>query len=298
MNKVAVCLVFYKDKNHLARLIPSLLKQTFVDFNIYAIENSESQSSISQLLSSFPNAVTLPYCGNLGYAKANNLLAEKAIKEGCDYLMILNTDTFLSNTLIELLVDDLIKNNNVIASSPVIYKGDYKSGLLTDKIESCGVWCDFINARITLRNEMNCDDRRIIGISGSCFMINSTFIKKFGLFNTDNFMYGDELDLCYRISNNKFRMICNYDAQVWHFHNYSSNNKFMYFYINRNRFLFFHRYKKCFDMAVTLLKECLIFPIRIKWIISKMGVSTIKYYYLGIYYGIINKRGKIDISFK
>ena len=298
MHKVAILLVLYNDENHLKKLISSLLNQSFKDFKIYAIENSIHQKSISTLRNAIPNAFTLPYLGNIGYAKANNILAEKALADGNNYLLVLNTDTLLSMNLIELLLDDLIKNRSIVVSAPIVYRGDYKSGNSTDNIESFGAKCDFNNGKIILRNEINNDDEGINGMSGCCFMIQSAFVFNYGLFNTDNFMYGDELDLCYRIKNNEFKVKLNYNAKIWHFHNFDSNNEFMYFYINRNRFLFFHRYNKYFYMIVAILKEILLFPIRIRWILSKMGKKTIKFYYLGIFFGIMNRRGKINIEFK
>ncbi len=94
---IALVLVFYESEEHLDSLFFSLKNLSFRNFMIYAIENSKAQRSVEKLCVEFPGAVVLPHKGNIGFAKANNLLARRAIEDGCEYLFILNPDMELTD---------------------------------------------------------------------------------------------------------------------------------------------------------------------------------------------------------
>ena len=133
-------------------------------------------------------------------------------------------------------------------------------------------------------------------------MIRSSIISEVGLFNEDNFMYNDEIDLAYRIYKRKEKFAAVKKAKAWHYHDWSKKNKsgyfLQYYYINRNRFLFFYRYNKYFSFIREIITEIILFPFKINWARKIAGIKLLKYYYLGYLHGILNKKGKAEIEFK
>jgi GT2 family glycosyltransferase len=133
-------------------------------------------------------------------------------------------------------------------------------------------------------------------------MIRSSVVSQIGLFNEDNFMYNDEIDLAYRLSKIKGKLIATKNAEAWHFHDWNKKNKsgyyLQYYYINRNRFLFFYRYGKYLSFIREILIELFLFPIKIRWAKKTSGLRLLKYYYLGYWHGLLNKKGKAGIEFK
>ena len=137
---------------------------------------------------------------------------------------------------------------------------------------------------------------------GGAAFIRTKVVENIGLFNEDNFMYGDELDLAFRLNKTKYKILVTKKAVAWHFHDYSKKNKsgfyLQYYYILRNRFLFFYRYKKYNSLSVQLISELILFPLKIRWAIRTVDIKLVKYYYLGIFHGLLNKTGKAEIEFK
>src|SRR4030095_5331952 len=139
-------------------------------------------------------------------------------------------------------------------------------------------------------------------LHGGCFMIRSSAVSEIGLFNEDNFMYNDEIDLAYRIYKRNMKLLSVKDAEAWHFHDWTKKNKngyyLQYYYINRNRFLFFYRYHKYLSFIREIMIEFSLFPFRAIWAKKTAGLKLLKYYYLGYWHGLLNKKGKSYIEFK
>jgi len=298
MNKktVAIFLVLYNDENNLPDLIESLKAQSFQHFDVFAIETSSSKQSNKLLKYLFPKALIFDCEENLGYAKGNNFLYEKTRFHNYDYGIVLNTDTILHQDFILELINGIQFKENIILCGPIVYLGNPKNY----QIQNYTLNFNFKKALTKISgyksNESDLPDRSITqGVAGCAFMFDYNKIKTTGLFCEDNFMYGDELDLAYRISKTKYKCIITKNSKVWHNHKWDASNKngirFQYFYMARNRFLFFHRYKKRLFLLINLLHELTLFPFKIKWAIKNSDFKLILYYYLGVFSGVLNKRG-------
>ncbi len=302
---VAILLVLYNEEQHIPQLLDSIKNQTYRKLAVFAIDNNSSDNSVSLFESLMPNAFIFRSKINNGYAKGNNLIAEKAVNNGADYLFILNTDMELDKKCINELVN-LAESNTLIGGiAPLILKGKNK----TDIIQSYALVANFKTARTaSLNSNLNFSNNKlperieVNTIHGGATFIRTEVYKKIGLFNEDNFMYGDELDLAYRLKKTRYKMMVTKKAVALHFHDWSKNNKegyyLQYFYMTRNRYLFFHRYKKYSSLLIESLKEIIKLPLTIRWLIKKADFKLVKYYYLGIIHGLLNRKEKANIEFK
>ena len=244
---------------------------------------------------------------NLGFAKGNNILAEKAINNGENLLFILNTDMELDSDCISNLAGIISDNEYVVGAGPLLYYGN-KEGQ-TENIQCYADNVNFNNARTHTfysGSYLNFDElpekKHVNTLHGGCFMILSSVVSKIGLFCEDNFMYNDEIDLAYRINKSGGKLLVSKNAKAWHFHDWSKKNKtsyyLQYYYINRNRVLFFYRYKKYFSIIREILIDLLLLPVKLFWAKKTAGLKLLKYYYLGYWHGILNNKGKAEIEFK
>lgn len=304
---VAILLVIYNEAQFIPNLIASLKKQTYPKIKIYAIDNNSIDDSILIIKKLLPEVFIIESNENHGFAKANNILAEKASEDNVEYLFVLNTDMILDVDCIKELVSLAESDKAIGAIAPIVLIGKRnektniiqcyvdKANFKTGKTTSPHSNLNFRNVNLPEKIEVNT-------VHGGATFIKTEVYKKVGLFNEDNFMYGDELDLAYRIKQTGYKMLVTKKAVGWHFHNWSKTNKkanfLQYYYMTRNRFLFFHRYKKYKSLIIGSLKELLNLPLIIRWAIRRVDIKIIKYYYLGILHGLLNKKGKADIEFK
>lgn len=104
--KIGLLLPCYNTGNYLKETFESLdqLVLGSIDFNIYAVDDCSSDDTYEILKQYiypkrlFQNEVNLGWCGSY------NFLAEKAIEDGCEYIMIMGSDDQLESTcLIEMV---------------------------------------------------------------------------------------------------------------------------------------------------------------------------------------------------
>jgi len=134
-------------------------------------------------------------------------------------------------------------------------------------------------------------------------MIRSNLLKITGLFEEDYFMYNDEIDLAFRIKKAGFKTLCMRSAIVRHYHDFNKENKrgnnLMYYYIMRNRYLYFKKFHLYFNIILSLIIEISFMPLKFRWAIRKMGgLKFLKYYYSGLWDGLIGKKGIADKYFE
>ena len=306
MNRtVAILLVLYNEEKYIENLAKSINKQSYNSIKIYAIDNNSKDNSAQLLKKFIPDANLILSDHNYGFAKGNNILVKQAAKDKSDYLFILNTDMILDSRCVAELVNLTISDRNIYAAAPLVLYGkkDAKTNIIqcyaenanfkTGKTVSQQNGYDYLNNTLPERIEVNT-------IHGGATFIKTKLYKEIGLFNEDNFMYGDELDLAYRFRKTKYKMMVTKKALAWHFHDSLKKNKseyyFQYYYIIRNRYLFFHRYKKYNSILKESIKEMLTFPLTIRWAIKKADIKLAAYCYLGFFHGLLNKKGKFQIE--
>lgn len=304
MKKIAVLLVLYKDKEHLLNLLNSLDNQLDIEYSIFAIDCDEKQESIKLLRARCSTVYSYHFQGNLGYAAGNNFLARKAIALGFEYLFICNTDIILETFCLKSLLEELRSEKHVVMVGPLIYRGTPDNPL---GFQSYGEEADFKYftvrekyAAIRLLEDLP-ESLYVNILPGCAFLICADIFKECGLFNEEIYMYGDENDLAYRIYQRGYIGKVTRKAQVWHNHNWKSDNKFgyyfSYYYMNRNIVLLCKRYSNRKALIRLLWVEFLHLPLKIWWTTKIAGLKFTKYYYLGFYHGLLNKKGKVDFNF-
>lgn len=303
---MAILLVLYNEAKHVERLSRSILNQSYKGISVYAFDNNSTDSSVSLLKKHLPDANIIRSSENLGFAKGNNIMAAKAIENNEDLLFILNTDMELDPDCVSNLVK-LFSDDEVIGAGPIVYFGNEDGRTrnvqcYADKSNFTKAKTDTLYKGSNLKMEELPSTVYVNALHGGCFIIRSRVVSEIGLFNEDNFMYNDETDLAYRLSKINGRLIATKNAESWHFHDWSKENKtghyLQYYYINRNKLLFYYRYRKYFSLFRELLMGLLMFPLKFRWAVKTGGLKLLKYYYMGYWHGLLNKKGKADIEFE
>lgn len=306
-NSVAILLVFYESENHIDSLFSSLKNQSFTNYKIYAIENSVTQFSIAKLSESFSDIFVLPYQGNIGFAKANNLLAQKALEDGCNYLFILNPDMELTYNTIAELYSLLENNTNAAACSGVLLFGNEKKNqniiqLFGQRINFKSQRKEFLFTQKILEDVVLPEILQVDFVNGGSLFIRSNVVNQIGLFNEDYFMYNDEIDLAYRIKKMNKTVLVTSKTKIYHHHDWTDKNKkayyIMYYYMMRNRILFFKNHKLYLCMIIDLIKQIILCPMTLNWLIKLAGSKLVKYYYIGLWRGLIGETSKTRTEFK
>ncbi len=303
--KVGILILFYDDLQHIERISSALLEQKYFGFSIYVLDNQPEFNHIQKFTQFTSNIIEVQSNMNIGFAGGNNLLAKKAIDDGCIYLWVLNPDMEPTPDALEHLVDFMKKNDDVGIAGPLVLYGNSKNN---PKIQAFGSKADFktqkkksLFADALLSHTALPNELRVDMINAGSLFIRSEVIKDSYLFEEQYFMYNDEIDIAKRVRNKGYSIAVISNSVVWHHHDWLPGNtsgfNMMYYYMMRNKMLYFYKFGMPFRCIFELLKQLILCPIVLRFCRKTSSFSLFRFYYKGLFHGLIGVTGKATIKF-
>ena len=208
--KLTVVIVNYNVKYYLEQCLDALTKALRdMDAQIYVVDNCSQDLSVPYISSRFPDVRLIQSKDNLGFARANNL----AIKESeSEYVLLLNPDTVVGERVIAEAVDFMDAHPRAGAVGVKMLKSDgtiakeSRRGVpdpMTSFYKMCGLCACFPRHRRFGHYYLGYlpwdEPARIEIVSGAFFMVRRTALDEVGLLDKDFFMYGEDIDLSFRL---------------------------------------------------------------------------------------------------
>lgn len=259
MNKVGIVIVTYNNEQDIGDCLRDLEKSKVEDFSmeITVVDNNSSDTTVN-VVKKFSKVKLLEPKENLGLSKANNWAIKEFLKNGDDYILIINPDTLISENLISDLVRTMQQNPNVGICGPKIYfapgfefyKDRYNKEDLGKVFWFAGGIIDWKNV---LTSHFGVDEvdngqyetlRDTDFVSGCAMFVRKSVFEKIGFLDEGMAMYLEDLDFCLRAKKAGFRIIYAPIKAVWHKNAQSSEvgSPTQDYYIARNRLLFAVKY--------------------------------------------------------
>jgi GT2 family glycosyltransferase len=91
--RVAVIVVNYNGRAHLAYCLPSLLATAYENYSILLVDNASSDDSVALVQADFPAVEIVRNRCNVGWAGGNNVGVRLAVAHGAEYVVLQNNDT-------------------------------------------------------------------------------------------------------------------------------------------------------------------------------------------------------------
>lgn len=233
MNICCVVLNYFGHEDTIT-CVQALVNQNDLE-KIIIVENSANFTELSILKDIFKNekhVEILEPPQNLGFSGGVNLAVNSAIDSSFDAFLLLNNDTIIPPNTVKYLANSLIDNGFDMAS-PTIYCYPEKH-----KVWNKGYYYNRFVGLITQR-DISFVPGTIFYLSGCCILIHRQVFKDIGLLDTSFFMYGEDVEFCFRAVQKGFRIGIVEKAYICHKGNISSqfNSLFYEYHINRCHFL-------------------------------------------------------------
>lgn len=216
-------------KDCLESLIEALAKTPDLQSEIIVVDNASSDDSM-KMLSAVKNIEVIENKENLGFGKANNKGLEKAQGR---YVLFLNSDVLIKHVDFKKLVDYLDEHEDVGALTvkvslengrldPASHRGFptiWNSLTYFSKLEKIS---EILPILSSLLGQYHLTDRDLTKIheidspSGAFYLSRKNILEELGGFDNDFFMYGEDLDLSYRIKNKGHKIMYYPDFSVLH----------------------------------------------------------------------------------
>ncbi len=184
---VSIVLVNWNGKKWLKKCLDSLVAQTYKSVEIILVDNASTDGSLEYVKKYFPKVRIILNKKNLGLPKANNIGVSKSKGK---YLLLINTDTWVSDDFIEKLYV-YHKKNDFAVISPIEkdYKGK-KTNLINPTIDLTGSPAFFIHH----------EEKNKLFFTSVCYFCKKIdYLKTLG-FDENYFVYYEDVDWFWRMS--------------------------------------------------------------------------------------------------
>ena len=191
---------------------------TNLEAEIIVVDNNSKDDSCAMIKERFPNVILIENTTNFGFSKGNNIGVARAKGE---YLCILNPDTVVPEDCFQELFEfSKIKNDlGLFACRLVDGKGAFlpesKRQIPTPKVAIKKV---FGFDKSYYVSDLKLNSTGIVPILvGAFMMVKKEIYLKVGGFDEDYFMYGEDIDLSYKIVKSGFDNMYYGPIKVIHF---------------------------------------------------------------------------------
>ena len=255
--KVAIILLNWNGKNDTIECLESIKQITYPNFEILLVDNGSTDGSVKYFSEQYPDIEIIDNKNNMGYAEGNNVGIRKAMKNGADYVLLLNNDTVVDPVFLDEMVNVAQSNPNIGFAGPKVYYYNYNQK--KDVINFAGGKLDMWKGKTyhiglnKVDNGQYDEIKEVDYVEGSCLLLRKEVINKIGLFDPSYFAYWEENDLCMRGHKAGYISIFVPKAKIWHKIAASNTNNKKIYYLTRNQFWFIKRYAAWYKYLIFLL---------------------------------------------
>lgn len=216
---ISVIIVNYNVKEFLRGTLVSVeraLAHGKLEGEIFVVDNNSADDSVEMVREEFPHVHLLAQNVNLGFGKANNLAAHQATG---DYILLLNPDTIVGEDTLQTMVAFMKANPDTGLSGCKLLNAD---GSFQDPCRRGfpTPWASFTKlfglSKLFPKSKLFSqyylsylpidETYEVDAVSGAFMFLSRAAWEATGGFDEAYFMYGEDLDLCYRVKKAGFKV--------------------------------------------------------------------------------------------
>ena len=267
--KLSIIIVNYNTYKLTKQTIEAVISQEVsFKYEIILVDNASTDGSIQNLQEDFEEIIAEEKLRvfrngqNLGFAKANNqgMRAAKGL-----YILLLNSDTVVGPNCLEKCVAQIESDNKIGALGCKVVLPDGKLDHACKR--------GYPTPRASLYYFLGLDKKdpikygqydalyldedevgEVDALMGAFMMMPKAVLDKVGLLDEDFFMYGEDIDLCFRIKETGLRILYYPEVYITHYKGGSSKkrrNKVIYDFHNAMWIFYKKHYYDKYNMWIT-----------------------------------------------
>ena len=200
--KLSVVIVSYNVRTFVAQCLDSVRKASegIDGVEVFVVDNASADDTVSYIGSHYPWVKLIANDDNLGFSRANNIAIRQA--EG-EYVLLLNPDTIVAEPTLRACVSFMDAHPQAGGLGVRMHNAD---GTLAPESRRAipSPWVSCLKmlgfTKRYYMSHLSWDEPgRIEVVSGAFFMLRRQALDQVGLLDEDFFMYGEDIDLSYRL---------------------------------------------------------------------------------------------------
>lgn len=226
--KLSVIIVNYNVRFFLQQCLQSVSDAAIgMDVEVFVVDNASTDGSVEMVKKLFPDVRLIANADNKGFSKANN----QAIRQSNgQYILLLNPDTVVESDTFRKTCGfmDAHPDAGGLGVYMIDGRGNYlpesKRGLPTPAVafyKISGLSALFPKSRTFGRYHLGFLEKEktnaVEVLSGAFMLLRKSALEKTGLLDEDYFMYGEDIDLSYRITRAGYRNYYFPETRIIHY---------------------------------------------------------------------------------
>lgn len=180
------------------------------------VDNGSGDGSVEFVASVFPECRVVTNRKNLGFAEGNNVGMRAALRDGADYVVLLNNDTRVARGWLRALIDAAESDRTIgVAGSCMLFYDrpriiNSAGGMMNQALYGWdrGV---FEHEGRRWRTPHDC-----LAVTGGAMLVRVAALRRAGVFDRAYFAYYEDNDLCHRIRLDGWRVCYVPASRVFH----------------------------------------------------------------------------------
>ena len=200
--KLSIVIVSYNVRTFVAQCLDSvqIASEGINGLEVFVVDNASSDDTVGYIGSHYPWVRLIANDDNLGFSRANNIAIRQAQGE---YVLLLNPDTIVAEPTLRECVSFLDAYPQAGGLGVRMHNAD---GTLAPESRRAvpSPWVSLLKmlgfTKRYYMSHLSWDEPgRIEVVSGAFFMLRRKALDQVGLLDEDFFMYGEDIDLSYRL---------------------------------------------------------------------------------------------------
>ena len=184
---------------------------------VWVVDNRSADDSIGMVRREFPEVNLIENTSNQGFARANNLALARA---GGRYVLLLNPDTFIPPGMLKPMIEYMDENPKVGIAGPRVERPDGRLDEacrrsfptpLTAMSRFLALDRVFPKSRFFGSYRRTWQDPEesfeVDSVVGAFMLLRREMLEDVGVLDEDYFMFGEDLDWCYRARDKRWKIV-------------------------------------------------------------------------------------------
>jgi len=270
--KISVIIVNYNVREFLLHSIQSIVRAlSEITHEIIVVDNASVDGSVQAVEKKFPEVKIIANTKNLGFSAANNQAIKSSLGE---YIVLINPDTVVQEDTFSKLLEFMDSNQDAggatckILNPDGTFSIDSRHSIPTP---STALWKLigfnrlFPKSKTFGRYNLTYLDPNetytVDAISGSFMFLRKKAVDDVGLLDEDYFMYCEDVDYCYRMNKQKWKIYYVPESNVVHYKGESTKKSNIDYIINFNKSLYLFYKKHFHEKSVAALRWIILFGV-------------------------------------
>lgn len=206
--KVFILLLNWNGWKDTLECLASLQQLLYDNFEVVVLDNASTNDSVARIQEAYPTIRLIETGANMGFSKGNNVGIHYALKQGADYVWLLNNDTIVDPSCLSAMLKQAEDDPRAGAIGSMLYYMDNP-----DRLQAWG------GGRVNLwsgRPRLVTKPEPLDYISGASLLIRRKVLDTVGMLHEGYFMYWEDVDYGFILRKAGWQLAVAEKARIWH----------------------------------------------------------------------------------